>query len=164
MNSLTPHRSSLVYYNPLQSSLVIMLIYRASLFLIDSKMSVQYSVPLPENVSNKTAGYTILLVLSKRKLPTRSQTIVDDLRGTCSKNEVFKTINELQDAGLIILVTDKHRFKDYVVTDQGRKYIKEYPSLQVIANELAEYTIRVNQIITESEIDEVYAEANEATP
>ena len=131
--------------------------------LIRVYMSIDYTKPLPRNVSNKTAGYTILLVLDDRKFPTRTQKLVEDLRGTCAANEVYRTIGELQEAYLISQVTNKRKFKDYVVTELGREYIKpRYPSLQNITNELAEFSIRKNQIESEEEIQEVFAAANEA--
>jgi hypothetical protein len=58
--------------------------------------------------------------------PVRNKTIMDNVSGRFSERLVYDTLRELTGSGLAVKVTNRRKFVDYTIMDNGINYLNEF--------------------------------------
>jgi len=107
--------------------------------------SVNMTMPKFPNVTYPSVGQNVLEFIEERHRPTRTKFIIEELSTECSEKTIFDTINALKEQGLILAVTNRPRFKDYIITDLGRQYVDRSPrTIKEIAEKLTQ--VKLNSL------------------
>ena len=66
------------------------------------------------------------LLYDSKPDPVRNKTIMDEAAGKFSERLVYDTLREITECGLVVKVTNRKKFVDYIITDNGINYLNEY--------------------------------------